>query len=568
MAIEDSTTPATNSDAPGPTDRSFADSYTGVLEELSEATLAELELRVSEERLAPDTSIFNAGDFGDALYIIRSGLVDLRTGDDGDQHFKTLGPGDIFGEQALLTGRPRSAHAVAQTGVTLWRLDHTDFLFLIGSDPQLGATVARTLSERLTASNLLQMGSPRGQSVLLAAGPAPAAARLCADFAAQCGKLLGAAPLVLACGPAEVWEDAALPAGVLVVDPDDLAGAAVRAVRENILVVLLCAPDPPPDAFAGADRVVIVGDPPAGLNRIRGHPPRLVSDAPSSDDIGALAREVCGRRIGLALGSGGIRGWAHAGIIGVLTDESIPIDFVSGASAGALAGALFVAGMSADAMLQIPTIARDVLSACIRTYRPSFQAILSDRPFVQYLRDQLGKHTRIEDLPKPLIIATTDLDTREAVHLTTGPLPESIVASASVNGVFPPITLDGRRLVDGGASDPVPVAARQRHGRGPGRRRAVHTPLSHSDARAGGQPSHRPRHRHQPGLRPKLLHRRHRGHPAAVGCHLARPSACGQVRGSRGPGHAGRVAAHPSAAGRGARRRSQQVAPRAHPVLA
>ncbi|MGD0311977.1 MAG: cyclic nucleotide-binding and patatin-like phospholipase domain-containing protein [Acidimicrobiales bacterium] len=433
--------------------------YTGVLAELSETTRSELERRVREVRLAAGVVIFHAGEVGDALYVVRSGLVDVTTGDDDDRHLRTFGPGDIFGEQALLTGRPRSARAVAQTGVTLWRLDHTDFLYLMGSDPQLGAAVARTLSERLTATNRLGTGSPRGQSVVLATSPAAVAADLVAEFAAATSTLLGQDPLVIACGPAEDWVGTSLPAGTTVSEPDGLAEAAVRAVRQNDLVILLCASTIPPTVYGGADRVIIVGDAPVHLVRTRGHAPRVVAAVSGKDDVGALAREVCGRRIGLALGSGGIRGWAHAGIVGVLAEEGIPVDFVSGASAGALAGALFVSGMSADAMLEIPTIARDVLSACLRTYRLPTQSILSGRPFIRYLRDRLGDDARIEDLPKPLVISTTDLDTREAVHLTSGPLAESIVASAAVNGIFPPITIDGRRLVDGGASDPVPVGA-------------------------------------------------------------------------------------------------------------
>ena len=220
---------------------------------------------------------------------------------------------------------------------------------------------------------------------------------------------------------------------------------------------MVCGSEIPLDAFAGADRVIMTGRPVAAAARRRGHPLRVLPASPNPSEVRALAREVCGRRIGLALGSGGIRGWAHAGVLGVLTEQRIPIDFVSGASAGAIAGALFLAGVPAEAMVQVPTIARDVLSACLRTYRPSPGAILSARPFVRYLRDQLGSDARIESLPTPFVIATTDLDTREAVHLSTGPLPEAIVASAAVNGIFPPITIDGKRLVDGGASDPVPV---------------------------------------------------------------------------------------------------------------
>jgi NTE family protein len=430
-----------------------------VLAELSEATRSELERRVREVRLAAGMTVFHAGEVGDALYVIRSGLVDVTAEREGGRHLRTFGPGDIFGEQALLTGRPRSAAAVAQTGVTQWRLDHADFLFLIGSDPALGAAVARALSERLTAATRLESGSRRGQSVVLAAPTAREAADLLAEFVPATAKLMGGTPLVIACGPADQWEGTGLPAGTTVRDPEQLAESAVQAVRQNDLVILICSSTIPPDVYGGADRVIVVGEAPVDLIRKRGHAPRVVADLSGKDDVGALAREVCGRRIGLALGSGGIRGWAHAGIVGVLAEEGIPVDFVAGASAGALTGALFVSGMSADAMLELPIIARDVLSACLRTYRPPTQSILSGRPFIRYLQDRLGDDARIEDLPRPLVIAATDLDTREAVHLTSGPLAESIVASAAVNGVFPPITIDGRRLVDGGASDPVPVGA-------------------------------------------------------------------------------------------------------------
>jgi NTE family protein len=272
-----------------------------------------------------------------------------------------------------------------------------------------------------------------------------------------CARMLGEAPVVIAAGPAGAWDGAELPPTVVVRPPEDLAPAAVRAVRDHTLVLLLCAGDLPRDLCHGADRVIFVGGAPAGHGRAPERHTREVTTAIDGDLVEEIGREVCGRRIGIALGSGGIRGWAHAGVFDVLAKENIPVDFVSGASAGALAGALYLAGMPATDMVDLPAVAFQVSIAGLRTYRPSLQAILSGRPFAEYLRMKLGRDSRIEDLPKPLVISTTDLDTREAVHLTKGPLPESIVASASVNGVFPPVHLDGRRLVDGGASDAVPV---------------------------------------------------------------------------------------------------------------
>jgi NTE family protein len=445
--------------APVARGRRLADDGMGVLAGLGAATQLELERRVHEVRLSAGTQVFDLGDVGHALYVVRAGLVDITAGRGNDRHLETIGPGEVFGEQALLTGRPRTAKAVTQTGATLWRLDYVDFLFLVGMDPQLGARIATALSDRLSSSirNPVDGGSARGQTVVLRVGPAPAAAEFCAEFARACAPLLRESPIVLACGPPEVWQATQLSSGAEVCHPEDLAGAAVRAVRTNALVILLCATDPPADVLASAHRVVVIGDPLVDVVRERGRAVRTLPSVPQNADVDALAREVCGCRIGLALGSGGVRGWAHAGVLGVLAEEQIPIDFVSGASAGALAGALFVGGVPPDEMLHVPTIARDVLSACVRSYRPSPRAMLSNRPIMRYLRDRLGDDARIEDLPKPFVVATTDLDTREAVHLSSGPLAEAIAASAAVNGIFPPVVVGDQRLVDGGASDPVPV---------------------------------------------------------------------------------------------------------------
>lgn len=441
------------------------DGTTGLFELLSETSRIAFEELVREVRLPAATPVFEIGDNGDALYLVRSGLVDVTTGGVGPNELDTLGPGEVFGEQSLLTGRPRSATAVAQTDVTLWRLEHADFVGLVGTDPEFGAVVARLLSERMVAPLRAGLGWTHGRTVVVHTTPVDAAAALGRELALACGKLLGEDPIVLACGTAALWARADLPRGTTVEDVDAVPGSVVRAVRERSLVVVLCSGEIPLAVCERADCVVLVGEAPpnAGTLSTTGTT-RVVSLPLDEQQIGALARQVCGRRVGLALGSGGIRGWGHAGVLSVLVEEEIPIDLVSGASAGAVAGALFLAGMPISAMLDVPTIARDVIGATLRSYRPSLGAILSDRPFVRYLHDRIGPDARIEDLPIPFVIATTDLDAREVVHLDRGPLAEAVVASAAVNGIFPSITINGRRLVDGGASDPVPVAALRERG--------------------------------------------------------------------------------------------------------
>src|SRR5712691_8572478 len=116
----------------------------GVLEGLSADGFEALERAVREVCLPAGARVFEAGDPADSLFIVRSGLIDVvGQGSAGATRIVTIGPGETVGEQSLLSGRPRSAAAVAQTGVTLWRLDHIDFIRLVASLPQFGANVAR-----------------------------------------------------------------------------------------------------------------------------------------------------------------------------------------------------------------------------------------------------------------------------------------------------------------------------------------------------------------------------------------------------------------------------------------
>jgi CRP-like cAMP-binding protein len=125
----------------------------GLLDQLTAETYAALERAVHEIRVPAAGEIFRQGEPGTSLYLVRSGLVDIVTETRGDtRRIATLGSGETLGEQSLLTGRPRSANAVAQTATTLWRLDLTDFLEILACHSDLGVQVARVLSERMSTA--------------------------------------------------------------------------------------------------------------------------------------------------------------------------------------------------------------------------------------------------------------------------------------------------------------------------------------------------------------------------------------------------------------------------------
>jgi NTE family protein len=165
-------------------------------------------------------------------------------------------------------------------------------------------------------------------------------------------------------------------------------------------------------------------------------------------------------KIGLALSGGGARGLAHVGVLRVLTEAGIPIDYVAGTSAGALAGVTYCAGMSPDEMehfaMQInwTYMARPTLSS---------SGLLSSKRLESWLKFILGD-IRFCDLKTPLAIVATDLDSGKPVSLTTGRVGPAVRASCSVPGLFTPVTIDGRRLVDGGISDNLPIDVVQRMG--------------------------------------------------------------------------------------------------------
>lgn len=442
-----------------------ADASIGLLAALGSEAERALEARVRELRLPPGARIFDAGEPSDAIYLVRSGLVDIRSPEEaGAGRLVTLGPGEAFGELGAITGRPRSAGAVAQTGVTLWRLELPDFLALMAEEPSLAAGVARVVSERLQAATRARSGSPRGRTVVIRSTRPAAAANASRTLAAACHRLLGERPLVLAAGPPDVWGRSRLPAATQVLEASELPGQVVRAVREHAMVLVPCTPRMP-EALEGADRVVILTDRAETADEENGGRVHVLALDPGKARLEALARELCGRRIGLVLGSGGIRGFAHAGVLRVLHAEGIPVDVYGGASAGGIAAALVLSGWDPEELADLGRAIKETVgTGLLPGLSLSPQALLSGRRLRGFFRKRLGPDTLIEDLATPLVLSATDLETRAAVHLTSGRLADAVSASAAVPGIFPPVTIDGRRLVDGGVSDPVPVDAVRRRG--------------------------------------------------------------------------------------------------------
>ncbi len=161
------------------------------------------------------------------------------------------------------------------------------------------------------------------------------------------------------------------------------------------------------------------------------------------------------KKVGLALGSGGVRGLAHIGVIKVLLKHKIPIDYISGASIGAWVGAHFA--LYQDIEKTADFTAGKKKEKIISFLEPALAGgLVKGEKLETLLNDWLGG-ANFEDLKIPLKIAATDLINNDKIVFSEGKLAPAIRASMAVPGFFKPVIFEHRALVDGGLSNPVPV---------------------------------------------------------------------------------------------------------------
>jgi NTE family protein len=162
------------------------------------------------------------------------------------------------------------------------------------------------------------------------------------------------------------------------------------------------------------------------------------------------------RRIGLALGSGAARGWAHVGVIHALEERGIHADCVAGTSIGALVGAAYAARKMDE--LEGEILRLDWKRVLYFFSDPSFHrsGLVDGKKIADFLRNHAAG-LDMESLPTPLHVVATDLHTGKEVCLTSGDIINALRASIAIPGVFTPVEMNGMVLVDGGLVNPLPV---------------------------------------------------------------------------------------------------------------
>jgi len=177
----------------------------------------------------------------------------------------------------------------------------------------------------------------------------------------------------------------------------------------------------------------------------------LSTITPAGRVLGWAARDVAGLKVGLALGAGAAKGYAHIGVLRVLERAGVPVDYLAGTSIGGVVAALFALGYTSDAAADILD---QVGAAAFRLTIPT-QALLSNAG----LRTRMHKVTgnkRIEELAVPLALVAADLVTWQEVVFKRGLLWAAVLASMSIPGIYSPQRIGAHTLIDGGVLNPVP----------------------------------------------------------------------------------------------------------------
>jgi len=163
-------------------------------------------------------------------------------------------------------------------------------------------------------------------------------------------------------------------------------------------------------------------------------------------------------KIGLALGGGAARGFAHVGVIKALENQGIFADIIVGTSAGSVVGALYAAGNDG---FELQKLAHKLDESKISDWSMPDRGVLKGEALQQFINDAVAQRP-LEALKKPFAAVATDLRSGESIVFRTGNTGMAVRASSTVPGVFQPVTINGREYVDGGLTSLVPVrAARQ-----------------------------------------------------------------------------------------------------------
>jgi NTE family protein len=414
--------------------------------------------------------LIQAGDPPGSAFVVRRGRLEI---DVVGQIVRELGPGEVIGELALLTGEERSAGVRARRDSTVLEIPRAAFEDVLAADATASRVMLRQIAQRLRTAGGTTIEERTPQPTVIAVVGMHRGSGA-AEVAHVLGSRLAVHHLVAAPG---------------VVDPEGLE----RAERDHDRVVLVSDGGAAPADLAWrdfclrqADAVVLVAraDAPPPIDPLTPAPGRrpdvvltggsvgpdrraawvAVTDAWQLTVVGGdpavglrpLADRLAGRSLGLTLAGGGARAFAHIGVLRELEDAGLHVDRVSGSSIGAIIAGLHAWGRDGEDLEEV-CYAEFVRHRPFSDWTLPMHSLAKGRRMHEGLVRVFGDSV-FEGLPRQLHSVSTDLVTRTRQVHRRGIVVDAVIASARLPVLLPPIPDDnGRLLVDGGILDNLPV---------------------------------------------------------------------------------------------------------------
>lgn len=456
-------------------DRRAADERTAlrsvpIFADIDDDQLERLASAVDRHQIPANEWLFRMGDRSDAIYIVDSGRFAV-VGADG-QVFREMASGDSIGDLGLITGAVRSAGVRALRDGVVWRIAADTFTEVLANTPQLQSAMLLTTATMLQDSRSANISRrPRVIGVLSTGDVAavPIVHAIATELRSHGHAAVFAPPVDTTAAVHSYGEHV-----------EAFSETLDRAERSNDWVFVV-ADRGSGDLWrqyvvAQSDRLLVIVDqrrPPDAVDPIVTHGPIhlvtcMVEPDPSwwdllqpvshhsanEDGLGALARRIAGRSLGLVMAGGGARGLAHFGVYEELTRAGVVIDRFGGTSSGAIASAAFALGMDVqDAIAAAREIAQ---SNPLRDYTiPAVALMRGGR--VDHLVDRFIGNTLIEHLPREFFCVSADMITGDQIIHRRGPLSVAVRASISIPGLMPPVQHGQQILVDGGLLNNLPA---------------------------------------------------------------------------------------------------------------
>ncbi len=446
-----------------------------ILRGLDRETLSAISSELEWLTVPGGTTLFDAGDPSDSLYIVIAGCLGAYGGDP-QRLLARIPAGETVGEMGLVSGHGRSATVRTLRDSDLARLPREAFDRVILRHPAAMLRVAQLLVDRLESNDRPRetRTGPRTYTLLPQSIEVDVGG-FATELVAALSRL-GRAELVWSVRGADhtsTWFHRVETANDFVVyvadhEPTTWSKLCVRQADAVLLVAradAVAAPWPVaignagPDSSAARTELILLHD----QDVEAGAAARWCAIVPGAPhhhirgpmDVARVARILTGRAVGLVLSGGGARGFAHIGVVRALREAGIPIDLVGGTSMGAILGAGVAAGWTHEELTD--RFRRTFVDTNpLNDYTLPIVSLVAGRKVSRLLRQEFGD-LAIEDLPVSFYAVSANLTTgRGAVH-RHGELWRWLRASVAIPGVLPPVFHHGDVHVDGGAINNIPV---------------------------------------------------------------------------------------------------------------